>query len=387
VDFELTPEQLEVLATVQAVNRRFDLNYWRDKDKNHAFAHEFWSALREAGLTGAMVPEAYGGAGLGLHEAALVIDELASGGSGVTGGLSFILGPIFGGFCIARHGTSAQKERYLTALAAGRLKVSLGLSEPDSGSDALAMTTRARRSEKGWVIRGRKMWTTGANMADLIIVAARTDDAERHTQDGITLFLVDAPNPQIVLDPVDKVGLHTMPSFSMALEDVAVPAEAVLGEVGQGWSVLVDILNPERVAVTATATGTGRLLLDLAVQYASERRAFGRPIGSNQAVQFPLAQWKAYLENAKLMNLHAAWRFDRGLPCSAESLYAKLLGTRAACGVADQAMQTMGGFGYSTDYHVERYWRDLRLFRSAPVSEEMTLAQIAHNVLQMPRSF
>ena len=390
MDFSLSPEQELLIATAAKVGAAFGLDDWKAKDKAKAYPRECWQAICDAGLTGTAIPEAYGGSGLGMVELALAIEELCAAGAGGTLAQIFMLNPIFGGMGLMRAGSEAQKREMLPKLISGKLTFAMALTEPDAGTNSLGLRTFARRDGNGWRLKGRKIWITGVDKADKILIVARTtkiEDAPKKTH-GITLFLVDRARDGIVYDPIAKLGTNTLTSCNVFLDDVRVEADEQLGTVDGGWAELLDVLNTERIVTTAGLVGTGRLAIRLAVDYAQGRKVFGdRPIGSYQGLQFPLAQAHAELSAARLKNLEAAWRCDHGKPYGSEANAAKLIAAQAATSAIERAMQTMGGMGYAVDSHLERLWRDNRLFKFAPVSEEMILNYIAQQDLGLPRSY
>ena len=389
MDFELDEAQRAVQQGVRQVARAFDLDYWREVDARHRFPEEFWRALADGGWLGIVIPPEYGGSGLGTLELAIAIEEVAASGAGVAAGFLFILNSVFGAVTIVKHGSQEQKRRYLPGLANGTLEFCMALTEPDAGTNTPRITTTARRDGDGWLVDGQKVFISGADRAGGMLLIARTaaPEGDGSRTRGLSLFLLDPRSPGIDIRPIEKLGIHMSSTNFVHFDHVRVPASGLVGEEGRGWRVLLDTLNPERIATTATCVGTGDLVLRLAVDYARERKVFGAPIGTHQGLAFPLAQYKAQLELARLMNYRAAWAFDRGMPCGADTNMAKYVAAEAAFRAADQAMQVHGGYGYTSEYHVERYWRDLRLFRIAPVSQEMTLNYIAEHVLGLPKSY
>lgn len=391
MDFEPTDEHRMILDTARHVGERFGLDYWRECDAEHRFAEEFWTAVCEAGLCGITVPTDYGGSGLGMVEMALVIEELAASGGGSTLGQIFMNNPIFGGISISRFGTAAMKQDMLPKLAAGELRFCMALTEPNAGTNSLNLETFATRNgNEGWRLNGRKIWITGVPQAHKMLVVARTSklDPGRRKTEGISMFLIDVDRAGLTHQPIDKVGTKTNPSSNVFFDDVAVAEDELIGSLDGGWHDLLHVLNTERIVTTAALVGTGRLATRLGVNYSKERKVFGNvPIGQYQGLQFPLAQAYAELQCARLMNHKAAWLHDTGKPYGSEANMAKLIGVQAATASIERSMQTMGGLGYSTEMHVERLWRDARLFKFAPVSEEMILNFIAQYDLGMPRSY
>jgi acyl-CoA dehydrogenase len=391
MDFALTDEHRLMVETARRVGEKFGLDYWRERDAAHEFAADFWRAVCQAGLGSVALPAEHGGSGLGMIELALVIEELAAGGGGSTVGQVFMNNPIFGGTAISRFGSDRMKRELLPKLASGDMRFCMALTEPDAGTNSLNIETFARgNGSEGWLLNGRKIWITGVPQADKMLVVARTTrlEAVRRKTDGISMFLIDVDRPGLVHQAIDKLGTRTNPSSMVFFDDVEVAADELIGTLDQGWHELLHVLNTERIVTTAALAGTGRLAARLAVDYARTRSVFnGVPIGSYQGLQFPLAQAHAELQCARVMNLRAAWLHDTGQPYGSESNMAKLIAAQATMTLAERAMQTMGGMGYATEMHVERLWRDARLFKFAPVSEEMILNFIAQHDLGLPRSY
>jgi acyl-CoA dehydrogenase len=390
MNFEITEEQKMLIDGVKKIAKDFGLDYWREKDDNHEFVHELWSALGKNGFIGVAISEEYGGVGLGLVEMAMVVEELAKAGAGATVGQLFMLTPIFGGVTIELHGTKAQKQEYLPKIASGEMNFCMALTEPNAGSNSLEIKTFAKKDEEHYIINGQKTWISGINVADKMLLVARTsriEDVKKKT-DGISLFLVDTKDPAITTRPIEKVGTHCVRSDEVFIENLRVHKDNLIGEEGKGWRYLVDTLNAERIVTTAGLIGTGKLATQLAVDYSKERVVFNNtPIGAYQGIQFPLAQHSAEIDLAQLMNYKAAWLYDQKLPNGAEANTAKLVAANSAYQLCDRSMQTMGGYGYAKEYHIERLWRDVRLFKIVPVSEEMILNYIAQHNLGMPRSY
>ncbi len=390
MDFALTDEQSQIAETARKVAARFDLSYWRDHDERKAFPTDFWQALCDAGLSGVALPEAYGGAGLGMFELALIVEQLATGGG--AGGLTmlFVTNAIFGGLSLARFGSETMKKEVLPKICSGEIRCCMALTEPDAGTNSLEIKTFAERSGDGWRLNGQKIWITAVEAAKKMLVVARTTKLEmapKRTQ-GLSMFMIDVDRPGLSFTPIAKLGTNTLSSSSVFFDNVRVDRGELIGTLDNGWYELLDILNTERIVVTAGLVGTAALAIRLAVEYAKERRIFGgRPIAAYQGIQFPLAQHWAELECARLMNYKAAVLFDRGEPYTTEANIAKLLASQAASAAVERSMQTMGGMGYAKDMHVERLWRDVRLARFAPISEEMILNFIASQNLGMPRSY
>jgi acyl-CoA dehydrogenase len=390
MNFTYTDEQRMMVDAARKIGERFGLEYWRELDERKEFPGEIWRAICEAGLAGVALPTEYGGAGLGMLEMALVIEALSASGGGSTLGQLFMINPIFGGVSISRFGTPRMKEELLPALLKGRMNFCMALTEPDAGSNSLEIRTFAREDDSGWRLNGRKIWITAVPDAQKMLVIARTKKLEdsRSRSDGLTMFMIDVERDGLTHSAIDKVGTRTLASSSVFFDNVRVEPEELVGTLHGGWRELTDVLNTERIVTTAGLVGAGELALRLAVSYANDRKVFGgKPISAYQGLQFPLAQCHAEIESARLLNHKAASNFDAGLPYSSESNAAKLLAAQAVARATERSMQTMGGMGYAKEYHVERLWRDARLFRFAPVSEEMILNYIAIHDLGMPRSY
>jgi len=325
-----------------------------------------------------------------MFEMALIIEQLAAGGGG--GGLTmlFVTNAIFGALSVARFGSESMKREILPKIAAGEIKCCMALTEPDAGTNSLEIKTFAERSNNGWRLNGQKIWITAVEAARKMLVVARTtrlEMAPKRTQ-GISMFMIDVDRAGLSFTPIEKLGTNTLSSSSVFFDDVPVDGGELIGTLDNGWYELLDVLNTERIVVTAGLVGSAALAMRLAVEYAKERRIFGgRPIAAYQGIQFPLAQHWAEIECARLMNYKAAVLFDRGEPYITEANIAKLLASQAASAAIEQSMQTMGGMGYAKEMHVERLWRDARLARFAPISEEMILSFIANQNLGMPRSY
>jgi acyl-CoA dehydrogenase len=321
-----------------------------------------------------------------MVQAVDVIEAVAAGGGGSTVGQAF-MGALLPAASIERHGTAQQRERLLPSIAAGETFFGIALTEPDAGSNALATSTRARLVDGGYRVSGQKIYTTAMERVDLLQVLVRTGDGDGRRDGGLSLLLVDPKSEGVEFSPMEKAGTLTMSTSMLFLDEVFVPADNLVGPEGAGWKVIVDSLNVERQITAAAALGAGELALRLAVEYATNRIVFDRPIGANQALAFPLAHAKAQLACSRTLLLEAARLYDLGEPCAAEGNMAKLIATEASFDACDRAMQVFGGAGYMREQHVERLWRDARLWMIAPISQEMALAFIAQNVLHLPRSY
>jgi len=390
MDFTLTEEQRMIAQSARQLGERFGLEYWRKKDAAREFPGEYWRAVCEAGLGAVALPVEYGGAGLGMLEMALIIENLSAAGGGSTVGQLFMINPIFGGVSISRYGTPQMKAELLPRLCSGEINFCMGLTEPDAGSNSLEIRTFAARDGDGWRLNGRKIWITAVPDAAKILVIARTKKLEESTSrtDGLSMFMVDVDRAGLTHSAIDKLGTRTLASSNVYFDDVRVEPGELVGTLHGGWRELLDVLNTERIVTTAGLVGTGELAIRLAVAYANERKVFaGKPISVYQGLQFPLAQCHAEIEAARLLNYKAAANCDANQPYGSEANAAKLLAAQAVARATERSMQTMGGMGFATEYHVERLWRDCRLFRFAPISEEMILNYIAVHDLGMPRSY
>ncbi len=377
----------EIREQVKALCARFPGAYWREKDRARAYPEEFVAALTEGGWLACLVPEAYGGSGLGLADAAAILEEIhAAGCNGAAAHAQiYTMGTIL------RHGSDAQKAKYLPEIAAGRLRLqAFGVTEPESGSDTLSLATRAVREGEDYVINGSKVWTSRAEHSDLMLLLARTaprEEGSRRTE-GLSVFIVDmaeAKDRGLTIQPIRTMINHA--TCALYFDDLRVPAANLIGEEGRGFRYILDGMNAERILIAAECVGDGRWFTDRAVDYAKQRRVFGRPIGQNQGVQFPIARGYADIRAAALMVDKAAALFDSGAPCGEEANMAKLLASEASWQAGDTCMQTYGGYGFAEDMDVERKFRETRLYRTAPVSTNMILAYIAEHVLGLPRSY
>jgi hypothetical protein len=389
MDFTLTPAQAEIRRQVALLARGFGWEYWREKDRKAEYPIEFVRAFADAGWLGLVIPEAYGGAGLGVTEAVLMLEAISASGAGLSGA-SPIHFAVFPPMPIMRHGSERLRRRVLPEIAAGRLSLAFGVTEPNAGTDTSRIQTIARRDGSGWIVSGRKVWTSNARHSQKMLLLARTTPYEAagpRKLDGLTLFVADLDPTAVELREIEKLGRAAVDSNEVIIDGLRVADEDVVGEVGRGFYHLLDSLNPERVLVAGEAVGIGRVALERAAAYARERVVFGRPIGQNQAVAHPLALSWARLEGAWQLTLRAAWLFDRGEACGAEANAAKVLAAEAGFDAADAALQTLGGFGYAKEFDVERLWREVRLYKIAPVSQQMALNYLAERVLGLPKSY
>lgn len=384
MEFDLTQEQKLLQRTASELMETYDLEYWREKDEAKEFPEEMWNALVDAGFVGMKIPEQYGGEGLGMSELTTASLTIAREGGGVSGA-NLLTSPVIGSTSIIEHGTEAQKERFLSKIVDGEF-AAIGLTEPNAGLDTAGIEMRAEKEGDEYVLNGTKIWTTGGQFADYILTLARTSPpAEGARHEGISLFFV--PTDEIEFNNISKLSMRTLRSHESVYDDVRVHENNLIGEEGKGFFHVLNTLNTERINWGAIPIGAGELALELATYYANEREAFERKIGSNQGVQFPLAECKAELETAKLMLYKAAWLYDEGRDCAMEANAAKLMGAKAGFSAANQSVQTHGGMGFANEYHVERLFRDIRLAQVAPISDELVKAYIGEHVLDLPRSY
>ena len=389
MNLALTPAQADIRRQVSALARTFGWEYWREKDRKAEYPSEFVQAFADAGWLGLAIPEAYGGAGLGVTEAVLMLEAICASGAGLSGA-SPVHFSVFPPMPIIRHGSEDLRRRILPEIAAGRLSLAFGVTEPNAGTDTSRIQTTARRDGAGWVVSGRKVWTSNARHSAKMLLLARTTPYEEvgpRKLDGLTLFVANMDPAAVEIREIEKLGRAAVDSNEVIIDGLRVADEDVVGQVGRGFSHLLDSLNPERVLVAGEAIGIGRVALERAAAYARERVVFGRPIGQNQGVAHPLALAWARLEGAWQLTLRAAWLVDQGEPCGAEANAAKVLGAEAGFEAADAALQTFGGFGYAKEFDVERLWREVRLYKIAPVSQQMALNYLAERVLGLPKSY
>lgn len=383
----LDPSHVALCDAVRDACRPFDDEYWLERDRTASFPDEFHRAMAEIGVLGLTMPEDLGGSGLGVTEAALVMHEIARS-PGAMSAASAVHINIFGPHPIVRFGTDAQRERFLPDLISGRTKSCFGVTEPDAGLDTTRITTTARRDGDGYLVRGRKIWTTTAQVADKIMLLARTSpyDPERRTG-GLSLFYTDLDRNHVEIRRIPKMGRAAVDSNEVVFDDLPVPEEDRIGAEGDGFQLLLHSLNPERILIGMEAIGVGRNALARAVDYAREREVFDRAIGANQSIQHPLAESWMQLEAAYLTALDAAGRYDRGEACGSQANAAKYLGAEAGFEACTRAVMTHGGMGYAKEYHVERLLREVLITRIAPVSPQMILNYIAERELGLPRSY
>jgi alkylation response protein AidB-like acyl-CoA dehydrogenase len=377
----------EIRAAVRALCARFPGPYWRELDRARAYPTEFVTALTQAGFLGALIPEEYGGSGLGLSAASAVLEEVHA--SGCNGGACHAQMYMMG--TLLRHGTPEQKRHWLPQIAAGTVRLqAFGVTEPTSGSDTLALRTTAVREGDEFVINGQKIWTSRAEHSDLMLLLVRTTPLREvtHRKEGLSVFLIDmraALGSGLTVRPIRTMMNHA--TTEVFFQNLRVPASALVGETGRGFHYILDGMNAERTLIAAECVGDGRWFIEKASAYAGERRVFGRPIGQNQGIQFPLARAYAALRGAALAVAHAAQRFEAGARIGEEANIAKLLASEASWQAAEACVQTFGGFAFAEEYDVERKYREARLYQVAPVSTNLILAYLAEHVLGLPRSY
>jgi len=388
MDFELSEAQQEIVQQIRAMGQKFPDEYWRERDARAEFPHEFYAEVARGGWLGVAIPEQYGGSGLGITEAALVMREVAGSG-GAMAAASAIHLSIFGVSPLVFHGSEEQKRRFLPEVVSGKLHVAFAVTEPDAGNDITHIQTAARRDGDNYVINGRKVFTTKAREAQRMLLLTRTTPFEQVQKktDGMSLFFAELEPEAVEVRELHKLGRAAVDTNMLFIDNLRVAVSDLVGGEGRGFHCLLDGLNPERILVSAEAIGIGRAALARAVRYAKERVVFGRPIGQNQAIAHPLADVYAKLEAAEMLMLKAAWLFDHRKPCGPEANMAKLRAADAAFEACDRAVQTLGGYGYIREYDVERYFRECRLLKIAPVSQEMVLNSISEHVLGLPRSY
>ncbi len=388
MDFELTEDQLSIQDLTQRVCAGFDGDFWRGHDESAEFPHAFHRAIAEAGLLGTAMPEEFGGAGLGISEAAVMMQEVAASGAGMAGASSVHMN-IFGLQPVVVFGTDEQRNRMLPPLIRGDEKACFAVTEPDAGLNTAAIKTKAERHGDSYILSGQKIWISTAQVADNALILARTSQpqAPEKPTGGLTLFYTKLDRDRVELQAIRKMGRHAVDSNVVFFDGMEVPAGDRIGAEGQGFSLILHGLNPERVLIAAEAVGLGKAALRHATDYACERVVFDRPIGQNQGIQHPLAQCWMALEAANLMVFKAASLYDAGNPCGAEANAAKYLAAEAAFKTCETAVQTLGGMGYAAEYHVERYLRESFIPRLAPVSPQLIMSYIAEKVLGLPKSY
>ena len=388
MDFTVTPEQEAIRTAVAKVCAKFDLDYWLKKDRAGSFPQELHAALARDGWLGIAMPVEYGGAGLGIVEAAIMMQTIAASGAGMSGASAVHMN-IFSLNPVVVFGADAQKKRWLPALIAGRDRACFGVTEPDTGLDTTHLKTRAVRDGDAYIVSGRKIWTSTAQVANKILLLTRTtpiEQAGKPTQ-GLTLFYTDLDRKAVEVREIEKMGRKAVDSNLLFIDNLRVPVADRIGEEGRGFEYILHGFNPERILVAAEAVGLGRAALERAAEYAKTRVVFGRPIGQNQAIQHPLAKCWMELEAANLMVFKAASLYDAGKPCGAEANAAKYLAGEAGFRACEAAVMAHGGMGYAKEYHVERFLREALIPRITPISPELILCFIAEKVLGLPKSY
>jgi len=386
MDFSFTPEQLAIQNGIARLCEKFDAQYWLERDRHGGFPEDFYRAVAHAGWLGIAMPTEYGGAGLGITEAALMMQAISESGAGFSGASAVHMN-IFGLNPVVVFGTEEQKSRWLPPLIRGEQKACFDVTEPDAGLNTAKIATSARRDGDRYILRGRKIWISTAQVAEKMLILARTKESGDKATDGLSLFYTALDRRFIEAREIDKMGRKSVDSNLLFIEDLPVAAADRIGEEGKGFDCILHGLNPERILIAAEAIGLGRAALRRAVAYAKERVVFDRPIGQNQAIQHPLAHCWMELEAANLMVFKAATLYDRGEACGAESNAAKYLAAEACYRACEQALLTHGGMGYAKEYHIERYLREAMIPRLAPVSPQLVLCFIAEKVLGLPRSY
>ncbi|WP_422019913.1 acyl-CoA dehydrogenase family protein [Roseibium sp.] len=388
MDIQLSPDRTAIQDAVASLCSQFDDVYWLEKDKAGGFPTEFFQALAQAGWLGICIPEAYGGAGLGITEAAIMMRTIAESGAGLSGASAVHMN-IFGLSPVVVFGTDEQKRRMLPPVVAGQERTCFAVTEPNTGLNTTHLKTTARRQGERYVVNGQKVWISTAQVAEKILLLARTtplEEVEKPTQ-GLSLFYTDFNRDQISVREIEKMGRKTVDCNELFFEDFEIPAENLIGEEGEGFRAILHGMNPERILIGSEAIGLGHAALRKACAYAKERVVFDRQIGQNQGIQHPLARNWMMLESAWLMALEAARQYDAGLPCGPAANATKYLGSEAGFEACQQAVMTHGGFGYAREYHVERYMREAMIPRLAPVSQQLILCHIAERVLGLPKSY
>jgi len=388
MEFSKSADHQAIREGIRRICADFPDEYWAAQDEAHEFPWEFYNALAAGGWVGIALPEEFGGGGQGITEASVMLEEIAASGAAMNG-CSAIHLSIFGMEPVRRYGSPELAAEVLPRVAAGDLHVAFGVTEPDAGTDTTSIRTRAMRDGDEYVVTGAKVWTTKAPLCEMCLLLVRTTPREECAKatDGMTLLLVDLQRPEVDIRPIPKLGRNAVVSCEVRYDGLRVPIGRRIGEEGKGFTYLLDGLNPERILIASEALGIGRAAMQKAVAYAKDRVVFGRPIGQNQGIAFPLAEAHMQLHAAELAVREASWQFDNGMPGGEAANTAKYLAADAAFFACDRAMQTLGGMGYAREYHVERYWREARLMKIAPVSQEMVCNFISANVLGLPKSY
>jgi len=388
MDFSLTSDQESIRDAISKICAQFDDEYWLEKDRDGGFPHDLHQALAKDGWLGICIPEQYGGSGLGITEAAVMMQAISESGAGLTGASAVHMN-IFGLNPVVVFGTEEQKQRMLPPLVQGKEKACFAVTEPNIGLNTTQLRTKAERQGDHYVLNGTKAWISTAQVTEKMLILARTtplEQVKKHTE-GLSLFYADLDRHHIEVREIEKMGRKAVDSNELFIDQLKVPAEDRIGEEGKGFHYILHGMNPERILIASEAVGLGRVALKRATQYAKERVVFGRPIGQNQGIQHPLAECWMELEAAELMVFKAAWKYDQGLPCGAEANSAKYLAAEAGFKACQTAVMTHGGYGYAKEYHVERYLREVLIPRIAPISPQLILCFIAEKVLGLPKSY
>jgi alkylation response protein AidB-like acyl-CoA dehydrogenase len=384
---DLGEDYADIRESVRRICADFPGEYWNELDERLAYPEEFVRALTRSGFLGALIPEEYGGSGMPLRVAAVILEEIHASGcnAGACHAQMYTMGTVL------RHGSEEQKLRYLPKIASGELRLqAFGVTEPTSGTDTTKLKTRAERQGNHYIVNGQKVWTSRALHSDLMLLLARTTpyDAVEKKSDGLSVFLIDmreAVGKGLEITPIKAMVNHN--ATEVFFDNLKIPADSLIGEEGKGFRYILDGMNAERILVSSEAIGDARWFIDKAVRYSNDRQVFGRPIGMNQGIQFPVARAYTQMQAADLMLRKAAALFETGKPCGEEANIGKLLASEASWMAAEACLQTHGGFGFATEYHVERKWRETRLLQIAPVSTNLILSYVGQHVLGMPRSF
>ncbi|CAB3727444.1 acyl-CoA dehydrogenase family protein [Paraburkholderia rhynchosiae] len=388
MNFALTEDQIAIRSAIEDICRDFDDDYWLKKDKDGGFPDEFHAAVAKAGWLGIAMPEQFGGAGLGIAEAALMMETVAASGGGLSAASAIHMN-VFGLHPVVVNGTNEQKARWLPSIIDGHHKACFGVTEPNTGLNTLKLKTTAVRKGDRYIVNGQKVWISTAQVADKIMLLARTTPAEEATAPthGLSLFYTDLDRSKVEVREIEKLGRKAVDSNQLFIDALEIPAEDRIGEEGRGFEYVLHGLNPERILVAAEATGLGRAALRRASTYAADRVVFDRPIGMNQGIQHPLAERWVELEAATLLYQRAAFLYDKGQSCGAEANAAKFFCAEAGFRACETAVLTHGGMGYAKEYHVERYFREAMLPRIAPISIQLALSFIGEKVLGLPKSY
>ncbi|GAB2895618.1 acyl-CoA/acyl-ACP dehydrogenase [Paralcaligenes sp. KSB-10] len=388
MNFSFTEDQLAIRSAVEELCVPFDDDYWRKKDTVGGFPQDFYSAIAKAGWLGIAMPVEYGGAGLGISEAALMMETISGSGAGLSGASAVHMN-VFGLHPVVVHGSQEQKARWLPPIISGDSKACFGVTEPNTGLNTLKLKTRAVKKGDRYIVNGQKIWISTAQVAHKILLLARTTPVEKVTKptQGLSLFYTDLDRAKIAVREIEKLGRKAVDSNELFIDGLEIPIEDLIGEEGRGFEYILHGMNPERVLLAAEAVGLGRAALRRAASYAGERVVFNRPIGMNQGIQHPLAERWVELEAAALLYQKAAWLYDQGKPCAAEANAAKFFAAESGFKACETAVLTHGGMGYAKEYHVERYFREAMLPRIAPISPQLILCFIAEKVLGLPKSY